>query len=109
MRDAFVSELLRGANRLYMLQKWGAIKPSQPGEPERRWHRPFNRRLPIGWWQLDDARRRCIKRGPKPERHARQPAEAVCPFDERLAAAAAVSSPQRTRAAPAPSSRRDEL
>ena len=31
MREAFVTEMLRGANRLYMLQKWGAIKPSRPG------------------------------------------------------------------------------
>eukprot|EP00966_Prymnesium_polylepis_P169524 3919725-Prymnesium_polylepis.2 len=36
MRDAFVSQLLRGANRLYMLQKWGAIKPAHSGAHERR-------------------------------------------------------------------------
>uniref|UniRef100_A0A7S3AV61 Uncharacterized protein n=1 Tax=Haptolina ericina TaxID=156174 RepID=A0A7S3AV61_9EUKA len=85
MRQAFVSQLLRGANRKYMLQKWGAIKPSRPEEAETRWRTPFNRQLPLKWWVLDTARRDCI-RAPAPPPPHRAHLEAPCPFDERLAA-----------------------
>lgn len=90
LREAFISQLLRGANRMYMLQKWGAIKP-QPHERERRWTRPFNQQLPVSWWQLDEDRRRCIKASgppPPPQGYLQAP----CPFDESRAAQAAAKA-----------------
>ena len=56
MRAAFTSQLIRSGNREYLLAKWGAPKP-KPDQPDRRWRTPFNRRLPLSWWELDAARR----------------------------------------------------
>lgn len=64
LRHSFTSWLTRGDNRNYMRQKWGALKPKTPGEPETRWKYPFNRRsLPLSWWELDPARRDCTLNG----------------------------------------------
>ncbi len=110
LRADFTRHLLRGANARYMVQKWGAIKPASPAEPERRWRTPFNRQLPVGWWELDGARRGCIRErpserpadepaddSPPPASGATEPPPAACPFDERLAdEAAAKAAPRRT-------------
>ena len=74
-----------------MLQKWGAIKPSSASEPERRWATPFNRPLPLSWWELDGARRECIQRQvPMDDEAVRAYRQAPpCAFDEQLARAAA--------------------
>ena len=59
---------------------------------DRRWRTPFSRRLPVSWWQLDAARRRCILSGPAlPDdltSDAVRAQRAACPFDGALAAAA---------------------
>ena len=91
LRAAFTSQLVRSGNREYLLAKWGAPKP-QPDQPDRRWRTPFIRRLPVSWWQLDAARRRCILSGAAlPDdltSDAVRAQHAACPFDGALAAAA---------------------
>lgn len=91
MRAAFTSQLIRSGNREYLLAKWGAPKP-RPDQPDRRWRTPFNRRLPLSWWELDAARRHCIRSGPPlpPDLtgDAVSAQRAACPFDGALAAAA---------------------
>ena len=92
LRERFTRELIRGDNRAYMRQKWGALKPSADGETEQRWRTPFNRQLPLSWWALDETRRHCIV--------ATTPAAAdtnggvvggqrACSFNEKLAVTAA--------------------
>ena len=110
MRSAFTAQLLRGDNRGYMLQKWGAIKPSQPEEADARYRTPFAAQLPLSWWRLDAGRRECIRRQPDDASeadgalpHARRGA---CPFDERLLrdaeaqAAATADVPEATKSLP---------
>ena len=50
MACACLAQLSRGNNRAYMLQKWGAIKPTD-GEVERRWDTPFNMGVAVSWWE----------------------------------------------------------
>ena len=92
MRAAFTSQLVRSGNREYLLAKWGAPKP-QPDRPDLRWRTPFNQRLPISWWELDPARRHCIRNGPPLPADLTSDAvraqRAACPFDGALAAATA--------------------
>ena len=90
MRAAFTSQLVRSGNREYLLAKWGAPKP-KPDQPDLRWRTPFNRQLPLHWWQLDAARRRCIRGGPPLAGSLTsedvRAHSASCPFDEALAVA----------------------
>lgn len=94
-RGHFTSQLLRGSNRGYMLQKWGALKPGDSSRPEERWARPFNRDLPVSWWVLDEVRRHCIREPVDEDRLAAVARSSLayerppCPFDEGLAESAA--------------------
>lgn len=87
LREAFYRQLLRGNNAAYMRQKWGTLKPSQPGQADDRYRVPFNNPgLPLSWWQLDPRRRSCIRDEShdvqSADAHARRP---PCPFDAALA------------------------
>ena len=85
LRKSFTSWLTRGANRHYMRQKWGALKPSRPDDPDMRWHSPFNLpSLPLSWWTLDAARRQCTLAGDATGGQA-QPGDEPCPFNAKLA------------------------
>ena len=62
MTCARLAQLSRGNNRAYMLQKWGAIKPSD-GEVERRWETPFNREVAVSWWEARAPHYRIVMNG----------------------------------------------
>ena len=108
LRHSFTSWLTRGDNRNYMRQKWGALKPKSPGEPETRWAYPFNRpSLPVSWWQLDPARRDCLLNGGGGD--AASPTKgSPCAFNTALvdeaAQSAASSSAHASGSSPPPSS-----
>ena len=109
VRENFARQLRRSDNRGYLLRKWGALKPTQPDCPqadaaktttpgcEKRWRTPFNRALPLSWWTLDDARRRCIRDGTGAAADGGPP----CEFDRGLVDAAEA---ERRAAPPRPAS-----
>lgn len=106
MRAAFSAHLVRGANREYMLAKWGRqVDDDAPRAHDRQFRpralsAPFGRAsLPPSWWRLDVARRRCIVND-APSMGTRDPIGGwsnadlnsqynACPYDASLAAQAA--------------------